>query len=169
MTICEQVWGRRWSCLTADERRRTLCLKRLAWHYRHLADTADRLRGLADRKKRLVLEALGWPVRCASCGYDRCLAALDFHHLDPAAKDGLVLRYGLPRAIEEARKCTLLCSNCHREAHANDTQQSSGRPRSAADAMLGPYLRASGLSEAQVEAALKGRPAALVPPAGKAD
>jgi transposase len=67
-------------------------------------------------KARLVAEAGG---RCQLCGYDRCRAALQFHHLDPTTKAfGLSLR-GVTRAIEklreEAAKCVLLCANCHAE------------------------------------------------------
>ena len=42
-------------------------------------------------KRRLVAEAGG---RCKLCGYDRCLAALHFHHLDPAAKEFALSRRG---------------------------------------------------------------------------
>jgi transposase len=67
-------------------------------------------------KQILVGEAGG---RCQLCGYDRYFGALEFHHLDPATKSfGLSIR-GLTPSIEvlrvEARKCVLLCSNCHAE------------------------------------------------------
>ena len=67
-------------------------------------------------KEILVNEAGG---RCQLCGYDRYIGALEFHHLDPAAKSfGLSIR-GLTPAIAvlrvEAQKCVLLCSNCHAE------------------------------------------------------
>lgn len=70
------------------------------------------------RKLQLVAEAGG---RCRLCGYDRCAAALEFHHLDPSEK-----RFGLgggqTRSIAEMRreaaKCVLLCSNCHAEVEA---------------------------------------------------
>ena len=58
---------------------------------------------------------------CASCGYDRCTANLHFHHVDPATKAFAVnMRYGrsLDAYREEAKKCVLLCANCHREHHA---------------------------------------------------
>jgi transposase len=67
-------------------------------------------------KQRLVEEAGG---ACALCGYDRCLGALEFHHLDPAAKRFSLSLKGAARAFdtlrEEARKCLLLCANCHAE------------------------------------------------------
>ena len=59
-------------------------------------------------KKTLVEEAGGC---CQICGYDRCMAALEFHHRDPAEKSFSVSR---TRSIKEARseinKCILVCS-----------------------------------------------------------
>jgi transposase len=67
-------------------------------------------------KRVLVAEAGGC---CVLCGYDRCAAALEFHHVDPTAKafglsDDGVAR-SLDRARAEAAKCVLLCANCHVE------------------------------------------------------
>jgi hypothetical protein len=50
------------------------------------------------------------------------VGALAFHHFDPSKKGfGLSLR-GLTRGIaqlrEEAKKCVLLCHNCHAEVEA---------------------------------------------------
>lgn len=74
-------------------------------------------------KRRLVDEAGG---ACAICGYDRCEAALQFHHLDPGAKLFALSREGVTRsfaeALAEARKCILLCSNCHAEVEAGMTE-----------------------------------------------
>jgi transposase len=70
-------------------------------------------------KKILVEEAGG---RCKLCGYKRCLAALQFHHLDPSIKEFGVAQQGMARSIErlrvEAHKCILLCSNCHVEVES---------------------------------------------------
>jgi transposase len=69
-------------------------------------------------KEILVEEAGG---RCRLCGYDRCVAALEFHHVDPHAKEFGVAQRGA-RSIErlraEVRKCVLLCSNCHAEVES---------------------------------------------------
>jgi len=57
--------------------------------------------------------------RCSRCGYDRCVAALEFHHREPAEKrfnlsaDNLLRRWELVQ--EEATKCDLVRANCHRE------------------------------------------------------
>lgn len=70
-------------------------------------------------KRILVQEAGG---RCGLCGYDRSVAALQFHHVDPATKRFALSTEGvtrsLARAHAEARKCVLLCANCHAEVEA---------------------------------------------------
>jgi IS30 family transposase len=69
-------------------------------------------------KSSLVAEAGG---RCAR-GYDRCLSALHFHHMDPSVKRFGLADRGMAHSIErmraEVRKCVLLCSNCHAEVEA---------------------------------------------------
>jgi transposase len=67
-------------------------------------------------KEVLVEEAGG---ACQLCGYDRFAGALQFHHLDPHAKEFAIAHRGVARSIErvraEVQKCVLLCSNCHAE------------------------------------------------------
>ena len=45
------------------------------------------------------------------------LGALQFHHRDPTTKSFEVSRQGITRSLQrlrlEARKCVLLCANCH--------------------------------------------------------
>jgi hypothetical protein len=64
--------------------------------------------------------------RCQVCGYDQCIEALEFHHLDPAQKDFGISHKGYTRSWErvkeEVDKCILLCANCHREFHAGILQ-----------------------------------------------
>jgi transposase len=69
--------------------------------------------------KHLLVEEAGG--RCRLCGYERCVAALEFHHLDPHAKEfGVSQRgaHGIERLRAEVRKCILLCSNCHAEVES---------------------------------------------------
>jgi 5-methylcytosine-specific restriction endonuclease McrA len=74
------------------------------------------------RKKvrEMALELLGG--RCVRCGYDRCIDALEIHHLESSEKDFGISAKGYTRSWTkiraELRKCELLCANCHREAHA---------------------------------------------------
>jgi transposase-like protein len=65
-------------------------------------------------KEMLVAEFGG---RCRLCGFDRYAGALQFHHVDPSAKRFQLGGRGLTRSLkilrEEAKKCVLLCANCH--------------------------------------------------------
>lgn len=59
------------------------------------------------------------------CGYNKNLAALDFHHRDPKEKVLLLdMRTFSNTGIEsleiEIAKCDILCANCHREEHYSD-------------------------------------------------
>ncbi len=70
-------------------------------------------------KLRLVERAGGC---CELCAYDRCVWALQFHHVVPELKKFNLSREGVTRsfeeAAEEADKCVLLCANCHAELEA---------------------------------------------------
>lgn len=78
----------------------------------HGKDIAQRLRDTRDAAINLK------GGKCQHCGYDRCNAALEFHHTDPTQKDPLGLRKtNLESLMREVDKCILLCSNCHREEH----------------------------------------------------
>ncbi len=65
---------------------------------------------------------------CEVCGYNHCIEALEFHHLDPTKKDFGISAKGYARSWEkvkaEIEKCVLLCANCHREFHAGKLQLS---------------------------------------------
>ena len=56
---------------------------------------------------------------CENCGYDKCQAALEFHHNIVEDK-----KFNISSArslnddvLKELDKCQVLCSNCHRELH----------------------------------------------------
>lgn len=60
--------------------------------------------------------------KCQCCGYDKNLAALTFHHTDPENKSfNLDMRKMTNTKMTlleaEAKKCQLLCQNCHVEIH----------------------------------------------------
>lgn len=61
---------------------------------------------------------------CIVCGYNRCPAALDFHHVDESEKKFAVSNSGICRAWlkvkAELDKCVLLCNRCHMEHHYGD-------------------------------------------------
>lgn len=70
--------------------------------------------------KKILIERLGGA--CQNCGYNRNLAVLQFHHIDPETKEiSLDARsmgnVSLDRLEKEIQKCKLLCANCHIEHH----------------------------------------------------
>ena len=70
------------------------------------------------RLKRRLVDYKGG--KCERCGYDKCFAALDFHHLVPGEKDFSLSRgssLSFDKLKLEVDKCILLCANCHREEH----------------------------------------------------
>ena len=69
------------------------------------------------QKEELVLYKGG---KCEICGYEKCIDALEFHHLDPTKKDFVISGYGksIKKMKEEVDKCILVCANCHREIHS---------------------------------------------------
>lgn len=61
--------------------------------------------------------------KCVLCGYDKSLAALQFHHTDPNEKEftlGQKRGYKLETLKKELEKCILVCANCHSEIHSGD-------------------------------------------------
>jgi hypothetical protein len=59
--------------------------------------------------------------KCSNCNYDKCVDALEFHHVDQSQKDfnigHLKFYKWCKRITDELDKCVLLCANCHREKH----------------------------------------------------
>lgn len=82
----------------------------------------ERQRKNRFHKREYFKKLLG--KKCSKCGYDKCLAALQFHHKNPKNK-----KFEITEAIwnkvkasdkeikKEVKKCTLLCANCHAELH----------------------------------------------------
>ena len=59
--------------------------------------------------------------KCSICGYNKCIDALEFHHENPSIKEfklgsGNTMSWKAYKS--EALKCTLVCSNCHKEIHS---------------------------------------------------
>lgn len=98
---------------------------------RHVLDTRKTYRCTACRvdyvkTRRIKLKQLAVEYKggcCQRCGYDKYIGALEFHHKDPNAKEFAISKDGgnsrsWAKIQIELDKCVLLCSNCHREVHA---------------------------------------------------
>lgn len=59
--------------------------------------------------------------KCETCGYNKFLGALEFHHISPEEKDFSISQSKLWKFDEKIKKeldkCVILCSNCHKEEH----------------------------------------------------
>ena len=77
---------------------------------------------VVERQQKLKRLAVAYKGDCCTlCGYDRYIGSLEFHHLDPDAKEFDLARLhctNFEKVKPELDKCVLLCSNCHREEHA---------------------------------------------------
>lgn len=66
-------------------------------------------------KGELIAERGG---ACERCGYNKSISALSFHHRDRKTKSfnlSAMTSHSRAKVLEEAKKCILLCSNCHHE------------------------------------------------------
>lgn len=80
--------------------------------------TSDNVKKHRDKRRTQLLTICG--NKCNLCGYDKCLSALEFHHIDPSTKKYTLAKgncHSIIDDVEEAKKCILVCANCHREIH----------------------------------------------------
>lgn len=101
------ICGKKFKPKTAAANQRSCC-------YDCMPDGVQLLRG--DFLAKIKQQRGG---KCERCGYDTCIKALEFHHLDPSQKDFTISNdhFKLKEAVEESKKCILICANCHRELH----------------------------------------------------
>jgi hypothetical protein len=73
-------------------------------------------------ERRRMLESYKGRIGCQSCG-ESDPVVLDFHHFDPAVKEGTIAKMAdrnltIERLAIEVGKCVVVCSNCHRKISA---------------------------------------------------
>ncbi|MCX6764494.1 MAG: hypothetical protein NTU58_02180 [Candidatus Nealsonbacteria bacterium] len=95
---------------------------------RKYADRAKYLiKAVAKRRRKIRQMSIEYKGgKCIVCGYNQCIQALEFHHLNNSEKDFSISDKGYTRSWEKVKKeidkCILLCANCHRELHVGITQ-----------------------------------------------
>jgi hypothetical protein len=94
------------------------------WH-----NTAEKQKQKGIARKLKLLKMMG-ELKCSECGYSKNLSCLSFHHKNPAEKkfpldQRICSMYSMKRLIEEAKKCKVLCLNCH-SAHHNPQHEIVG-------------------------------------------
>lgn len=86
---------------------------------------------IRKRRKEAIVNAFGG--KCSICGYDKCLNALHFHHIDPNIKTisptKVINEWNTEKALETLKneKCILVCANCHSELHSENYDYSKLR------------------------------------------
>jgi hypothetical protein len=74
---------------------------------------------------------------CTKCGFNHP-AALDFHHEDPSTKtdsiNQLISDGRFKAAMEEVKKCVVLCANCHRVHHHDERHAVKKKKKKGAEA-----------------------------------
>lgn len=82
-----------------------------------MGKNSEKAKRSQKRKKIEIIERYGG--KCQKCGYDKCINALEFHHLyDKKEKPSyIIIRWKWEKVKKELDKCALLCANCHRETH----------------------------------------------------
>lgn len=81
-----------------------------------------------ERSRMLKLECIAYKGgKCQICGYSKYAGALDFHHRNPSEKNFSICKRLRSAKLNdvlkrELDKCDLLCANCHREVHFDESR-----------------------------------------------
>ena len=76
-----------------------------------------------DERKRILVDH--FMDRCSDCGGTFPVCCYDFHHIDPETKSFEIaprLDGNMETIMEEAKKCIMICSNCHRIRHYKESR-----------------------------------------------
>lgn len=80
------------------------------------------------RDSKLILLSLKEKIECVECGYNKCIASLDFHHINKNDKNFMIgskatiicnKNHISDIFINEIEKCDIICKNCHVLKHSN--------------------------------------------------
>jgi len=89
--------------------------------YKNKSDQYKWIKNKRNKTKLKAIKYLG--NKCKLCGYNKCIQALEFHHINPNEKEfkpSNMGTYKWDKVKIELNKCILLCANCHREIHYHD-------------------------------------------------
>lgn len=119
--LCNHSWQR---CLDESEKCDILCSNcHFEIHHPHLdVDLLCNNKGVLRKIELINLVSNG---SCESCGYNKNLASLHFHHLNPQLKEfnvdmRMISNLSFEKLETEVIKCIVLCGNCHSEYHYSD-------------------------------------------------
>lgn len=100
----------------------------ISYHCNDQVKEYFKIRRRKNRKSFIIKTKIDAGGKCSICGYDKCLQALHFHHTNPENKikyrnkkgmqigvTMISVHFNQSLALEEMKKCILLCANCHTE------------------------------------------------------
>lgn len=96
---------------------------------KYAQDNPDKVKVWNDRNKakmRALFIEYKSKLKCTKCDESH-ISCLDFHHVDPSQKEGLITKmiYSRLKLERELKKCIVLCSNCHRKLHWNEREENN--------------------------------------------
>lgn len=87
---------------------------------------AQNLTAIRRALKRQLVKYKGG--KCEICGYNKCISALQFHHINSQEKDFTISEqlnlsnFNIQKYYNEVDKCILVCANCHAEIHEKEQE-----------------------------------------------
>ena len=97
------------------------------------------------KKKKQFINNYKLSKGCSICGYNKCAAALDFHHEGDNKKFSIgeapSNHIDLERIKKEMDKCNVMCCCCHRELHDKERKRNEEKKRVAHRAYRGIFRR----------------------------
>jgi hypothetical protein len=104
--------------------------ERMRWRRNHPnLEKREKFKIKRYRKQYLLrywLYSIKKKSKCEICGFDKHPAALEFHHKNPLEKDIAIchlVKYKRNKEaiLEELKKCILICANCHKILHFEES------------------------------------------------
>lgn len=84
-----------------------------------MSSNYDKVKNFRKHVKVVAVQTMG--NACQICGYDRCIQALELHHINPDEKEiSFSVINSWDTLYAELAKAILVCANCHREIHYNN-------------------------------------------------
>ena len=108
-----------------------VCVRKYQREYRKMN---PELQHHKNALKRVKIQAMLSRLKdrpCADCGGRFPPYVMDFDHRDRSTKRGNVSHLGNRRLVEEAEKCDVICSNCHRVRTYTRGEYGTPKPLSA--------------------------------------
>lgn len=98
------------------------CYREYNRSYYHAGEKHKQIKRAVSNNKKIYAKYQEWKKDkcCLICGED-APECLEMHHIDPATKEGHpshMIKSGWKKFLEEAAKCDILCSNCHKKVHS---------------------------------------------------